>query len=67
MQCLPKWARPGDDGENPVWLSDIGTGLRLVSTRQSNAKVLHIDIAFPLSEKNEIDDYQLFVKARTEF
>lgn len=56
-----------DNGENPVWLSDIGTGLRLVSTRQSNAKVLHIDIAFPLSEKNEIDDYQLFVKARTEF
>jgi len=56
-----------DNGENPVWLSDVGTGLRLVSTRQSNAKVLHIDIAFPLSEKNEIDDYQFFVKARSEF
>jgi outer membrane protein assembly factor BamA len=56
-----------DNGENPVWLSDVGTGLRLVSTRQSNAKVLHIDIAFPLSEKNDIDDYQFFVKARTEF
>lgn len=56
-----------DNGDNPVWLGDIGGGLRLVSTRQSNAKVLHIDIAFPLSEKNEIDDYQFFVKARTEF
>ncbi len=56
-----------DSGENPVWLSDVGTGLRLVSTRQSSSKVLHIDIAVPLSEKDEIDDYQLYVKARTEF
>jgi outer membrane protein assembly factor BamA len=56
-----------DKGENPVWLSDVGTGLRLVSTRQSSSKVLHIDIAFPLREKDEIDDYQLYVKARTEF
>ena len=28
---------------------------------------LHIDIAFPLSENDEIDDYQFFVKARAEF
>ena len=56
-----------NDGEDPVWLSDVGTGLRLVSTRQSSSKVLHIDIAFPLSEKDDIDDYQLFIKARTEF
>jgi len=56
-----------ENGNNPVWLSDVGTGLRLVSTRQSSSKVLHFDIAFPLSEKDEIDDYQLYVKARTEF
>jgi len=56
-----------DSGENPVWLSDVGAGLRLVSTRQSSAKVLHMDVAFPLSEKDEIDDYQLYLKARTEF
>ena len=56
-----------DNGEDPVWLSDIGAGLRLVSTRQSNAKVLHIDAAFPLNEKDEIDEYQLYIKARTEF
>ncbi len=56
-----------ENGNDPVWLSDVGTGLRLVSTRQSSSKVLHFDIAFPLSEKDEIDDYQLYVKARTEF
>lgn len=54
-------------GEDPVWLSDIGTGLRMVSTRQSSSKVLHFDIAFPLSEKDGIDEYQLYIKARTEF
>ena len=56
-----------NNGENPVWLGDIGAGLRLVSTRQSSAKVLHIDLAFPLSEEDEIDEYQLYIKARTEF
>ncbi len=56
-----------DSGDNPVWLSDVGAGVRLVSTRQSSAKVLHIDIAVPLSERDQIDDYQLFVKARSEF
>jgi hypothetical protein len=54
-------------GDNPVWLGDVGGGVRLVSTRQSASKVLHIDIAFPLSETGGIDDYQLFVKAKTEF
>ena len=56
-----------DDGENPVWLSDVGMGMRLISTRQSNSKVLHIDIAYPLTENDDIDDYQFYVKAKTEF
>ncbi len=56
-----------DSGDNPVWLSDVGAGVRLVSTRQSNAKVLNIDIAFPLSERDQIDDYQLFIKAKSQF
>jgi len=56
-----------NSGDNPVWLSDVGMGLRLISTRQSASKVLHIDIAYPLSENDEIDDYQFFVKAKSEF
>ncbi|MCP4285608.1 MAG: hypothetical protein GY792_14310 [Gammaproteobacteria bacterium] len=56
-----------NSGDNPVWLSDVGVGLRLISTRQSSSKVLHIDIAYPLSENEEIDDYQFFVKAKSEF
>ena len=56
-----------NDGENPVWLGDVGAGLRVVSTRQSSSKVLHLDLAFPLTETDEIDEYQLYLKARTEF
>ncbi len=56
-----------NSGENPVWLGDVGVGLRLISTRQSTSKVLHIDIAYPLSENDDIDDYQFFVKAKSEF
>ena len=56
-----------NSGENPVWLGDVGMGLRLISTRQSSAKVLHVDIAFPLNENEDIDDYQFFIKAKTEF
>ena len=56
-----------NNGEDPVWLSDVGAGLRVVSTRQSNSRVLHIDAAFPLSETDEIDEYQLYIKARAEF
>ena len=55
-----------NDGDDPVWLGDVGAGMRLVSTRQSSSKVVHIDVAIPLSETDEVDDYQLYIKARTE-
>jgi outer membrane translocation and assembly module TamA len=56
-----------DNDDDPVWLGDVGAGIRLVSTRASNAKVLQIDIALPMSERDEVDEYQLFVKAKSEF
>lgn len=56
-----------DSEEDPVWLGDVGAGFRVVSTRQSNARVLHIDLAFPLSETSTIDSYQFYVRARAEF
>ncbi|MFT5401055.1 MAG: hypothetical protein ACI9LO_003589 [Planctomycetota bacterium] len=48
-------------------IGDVGVGLRLVSTRQSDRKVLHFDIAFPVSERDQVDSYQLFIKAKSEF
>lgn len=56
-----------DSGDDPVWLADVGAGFRIVSTRQASARVLHIDLAFPLSETSDIDSYQFYIKARGEF
>jgi len=56
-----------EQGEDPVWLSDVGFGLRIVSTRQADAKVTHIDFAFPLNATDEIDGFQLVVTAKTQF
>ena len=55
------------EGEDPNFISDAGFGLRAVSTRQSHSKVLHADIAFPLSEKDQVDSYQFFLKAQAQF
>ncbi len=50
-----------------TWLRDVGIGLRIVSTRQTDAKVLHIDLAFPLDGGEDLDDLQLVIKAKQEF
>ncbi len=34
------------------WLSDIGFGLRMLSTRASFGNVLHVDFAFPLNKRD---------------
>ncbi len=56
-----------DKSEEQRWLSDVGIGLRIVGTRQANAKVMHIDFAFPLNETDRIDRFQLVVSAKTQF
>ncbi len=55
------------DDESPDWLRDVGMGLRLVSTRQANAPVTHIDFAVPLDATDDIDQYQLVVMVKSQF
>ena len=55
------------DGGQQNTLRDVGFGLRLVSTRQSHNKVLHIDFAFPLDEKDSVDGFQILIGAKTRF
>ncbi len=55
-----------DDG-SPDWLRDVGMGLRLVSTRQANAPVTHIDLAVPLDGADDIEQYQLVVMVKSQF
>ena len=53
--------------EGPRFIKDVGIGIRLVSTRQSDAKVLHIDFSYPLDELDRVDGFQLVVKAKSRF
>ncbi len=56
------------DGQRaPRALRDVGFGLRLVSTRQTGGKVLHVDFAFPLDARERVDSFQLVVEAKGRF
>jgi len=62
------WGGKFDQGEaNPGWLSDIGFGLRILSTRSSFANVIHADLAFPVQTGPGIDSVQFVFKTRTSF
>jgi len=40
------WGGPFQNPVNPGWLSDVGFGLRIISTRSAFGNVLHVDVAF---------------------
>jgi hypothetical protein len=60
-------------GTNPVgeanlgWLTDVGFGLRLGSTRAGKGKVVHIDIAFPIDADPSIDSVQFIIEGKKGF
>jgi hypothetical protein len=57
----------GTNTVNPGWLSDVGFGLRIVSSRAAFSNVLHVDIAFPLNATPDISKLQFLVKSKTSF
>lgn len=57
----------GLDNQPARTLRDIGVGLRLVPTRHSNSKVIHIDLAVPLDDRDKVSGIQLLLKAKSEF
>lgn len=60
----------GDDGlgtPNPGLMADVGVGLRLGNTRSSFARVIHVDLAFPLDGDSGLKDVELVIEARREF
>ena len=48
-------------------LSDVGFGLRLGSSRSGLGRMVHIDLAFPLSNSSDIDGVQFLVSTRKSF
>jgi hypothetical protein len=54
------WGAGYDDATH---LSNVGLGLRLGSSKAKVGKVLHLDLAFPLADKQYVDQYQLVMTA----
>lgn len=52
--------------DNPT-LANIGVGLRANPSKFSIDKVLHLDIAVPLKERDQVDDYQIIVTGQVDF
>ena len=61
------WGGPLRNADNPGWLSDIGAGLRIVSTRSAFSNVIHIDVAVPLRKAPDVKKVQFSVRTRSSF
>jgi len=58
------WGGPGENPSNAGWLSNVGFGLRFLSTRSAFGNVLHVDLAFPLNRGPNIKPYQFLVTSK---
>jgi outer membrane protein assembly factor BamA len=58
------WGGPGESPSSARWLSNVGLGLRILSTRSSFGNVLHVDFAFPLNRDPGIKSYQFLVQTK---
>jgi len=58
------WGGPGESPSSAGWLSNVGFGLRFLSTRSAFGNVLHVDFAFPLNRDPNIKSFQFLVKSK---
>jgi hypothetical protein len=58
------WGGPGENPSNAGWLSNVGFGLRFLSTRSAFGNVLHVDFAFPLNHGPNIKPFQFLVTSK---
>lgn len=49
------------------WLSDVGLGLRLASSRSGQGAMIHLDVAFPLDRDPSIESVQWLVTTKETF
>lgn len=57
----------GDSKENSPWLSDIGLGLRLSSSKTSSGMIIHLDFAVPLSDRTNNKKFQWLITTKETF
>lgn len=57
--------KPSPVNDDPI--ANLGIGLRASPSKFSVDRVLHLDIAWPLVNRNEVDSYQLIVSGKIDF
>jgi outer membrane protein assembly factor BamA len=58
------WDGPGESPSSAHWLSNVGFGLRFLSTRSAFGNVLHVDFAFPLNRDPNVKSFQFLVTTK---
>lgn len=61
------WFAGGETEFDQGWLTDVGFGLRLSSSRSGLGSMLHMDIAFPLGGDDSIDNVQWLISTKESF
>lgn len=61
------WNTRGPLTTEPETLANVGLGLRFSPSKFRVDRVLHVDIAAPLVNQDEVDDYQLIVSGKVDF
>ncbi len=56
-----------DNNFSSNYVTNIGIGLRLVPTRTSSGKVLHLDLAFPIDDRDTVGSWQLQLRTKKSF
>ena len=54
-------------GQDSDLLTSTGFGLRINSSKTNISRIVHIDLAFPMNEKDNVDRYQLRITSEATF
>ena len=54
-------------GEDSNLLTSAGLGLRLNSSKTNIDRIVHLDLAFPLDEKEQVDNYEIRITSSSTF
>ena len=60
------WQSGTDDGLEDKLLADIGFGIRLASSKADAGRIMHIDFALPLTNRDDpdIDNFLVALKVK---
>ena len=60
------WDPGVDDGLDDNILADVGFGVRLASSKANSGRIIHIDFAFPVTNRNDpdVDNFQVVISIK---